>query len=378
MTDALDAARLLRDVVACPSPSGEEAAVARLLVERMQGFADEAFVDDAGNAVGVWGDGPLRVTVLGHIDTVPGMIAVREEGGELYGRGSVDAKGSFCAAVAAVAGLPAELRGRLRLRLIGAVEEEAPSSKGARYAVRAYEPPDVLVIGEPSGWDAYTLGYKGRLVARVEAARANAHSSRDEATAAEAVVDAVARVRAFVEADNAGAELAAADRAGDDTGVGTGTFRARFDALQLSLQELATENDGLTQRCGATLSFRLPPRWPPDVLQERLRALELPAGSGLSFTGSEAAVRFGRDSLVARAFRVAIRGAGGRPRSKVKTGTSDMNVVAPYWPAPTLAYGPGDSALDHTPDERLGLEEYARAVTVWRAALTELAGAAPA
>ncbi len=383
MSAGLDAVELLREAVACPSPSGQEARLARLLVERMAGFADEAFVDAAGNAVAVWGEGRTRVTVLGHIDTVPGDIAVRVEEGELFGRGAVDAKGSFCAAVAAVAGLPPELRGRLSIRLVGAVEEEAPSSKGARFAVQTYEPPDVLVIGEPSGWDAYTLGYKGRLMARLEARRPNAHSSRDDATAAEIAVEGYRRVRAFVDDDGATEALDGGSHGGSDGPAGAGAraqragpanARGRFDALQLSLQALESANDGLEQHCVATFSFRLPPRWPPDALADRLRALELPAGTTLSFGGGEAAVRAARDSSVARAFRVAIRAAGGRPRAKVKTGTSDMNVVAPHWPVPTLAYGPGDSALDHTPDERLSLAEYARAVMVWRGALAELGG----
>ena len=69
---------------------------------------------------------------------------------------------------------------------------------------------------------------------------------------------------------------------------------------------------------------------------------------------------------------MAIRGEGGTPTFKVKTGTSDMNVVAELWPVPTAAYGPGDSALDHTPGERLDLAEYDRAVAVLTAALTRL------
>jgi LysW-gamma-L-lysine carboxypeptidase len=48
-------------------------------------------------------------------------------------------------------------------------------------------------------------------------------------------------------------------------------------------------------------------------------------------------------------------------------------VVAGHWPVPTLAYGPGDSALDHTPEERLDLAEYDRAVAVLTDALTRLA-----
>jgi LysW-gamma-L-lysine carboxypeptidase len=70
--------------------------------------------------------------------------------------------------------------------------------------------------------------------------------------------------------------------------------------------------------------------------------------------------------------RRAIREQGGRPRFVHKTGTSDMNVVAPVWECPILAYGPGDSALDHTPDEHLHLDEYQQAIGVLCAALAGL------
>jgi LysW-gamma-L-lysine carboxypeptidase len=48
----------------------------------------------------------------------------------------------------------------------------------------------------------------------------------------------------------------------------------------------------------------------------------------------------------------------------VKTGTSDMNILAPVWGCPAVAYGPGDSRLDHTPDEAMDLNEYERGIEV--------------
>jgi len=48
--------------------------------------------------------------------------------------------------------------------------------------------------------------------------------------------------------------------------------------------------------------------------------------------------------------------------------------VAPAWNCPALVYGPGDSALDHTPGEKLELEEYEKAVRVLTSALKGLTG----
>src|SRR5437764_878461 len=45
----------------------------------------------------------------------------------------------------------------------------------------------------------------------------------------------------------------------------------------------------------------------------------------------------------------------------------------PVWGCPTLAYGPGDSKLDHTPDEAMDLDDFARGVDVLTSALSHLA-----
>ena len=68
-----------------------------------------------------------------------------------------------------------------------------------------------------------------------------------------------------------------------------------------------------------------------------------------------------------------IRAQGGTPGFVNKTGTSDLNIVAPAWGCPALVYGPGDSAYDHTPDEQISLDEYARAVQVLEAGLRAVA-----
>lgn len=58
-----------------------------------------------------------------------------------------------------------------------------------------------------------------------------------------------------------------------------------------------------------------------------------------------------------------------RPKLKLKTGTADLNIVAPRWAVPLAVYGPGDSGLDHTAREHIDLMEYARAIDVLREAV---------
>lgn len=332
----------LEALLRIPSLSGQEGEAAAFLVGHMAAFGWQAHVDGAGNAVGLVGAGGPLVVLLGHIDTVPGNIPVRVEGGRLYGRGAVDAKGPFATFVQAAR--RAELAGRLRCRLalVGATEEEAASSRGAHYARDRYAPA-FCVIGEPSGWDRVTLGYKGRLVAHYRLEQPAAHSAGELRAAPEAMVDFWRAVEARCAAHNAG--------------------RAKlFEQLIPSLRRVASGGDGMADWCEASVGLRLPEGVDPAALAAELSELAGPAS--LRFEGGCPAFRSPRTTPLAGAFVRAIRGQGGQPAFLHKTGTADMNVVGPAWGCPIVAYGPGDSRLDHTPDEHVEVEEYLRAIAV--------------
>jgi LysW-gamma-L-lysine carboxypeptidase len=339
---------LLSELLKIPSPSYHERAAATFLVQRMAVLGMQAQIDGAGNAVGNVGtDGPL-VVLLGHIDTVPGDIPVRIENGLLYGRGAVDAKGPFAAFVCAAA--RAAARCRCRIVLVGAVEEEAASSKGAHFVVDKYRP-DFCVIGEPSGWERVTLGYKGRLLAHYRRNQQAAHSAGAERAAPEHVAEFWQAVLVYCRGFNQGRERL-------------------FDQLIPSLRRIGSGGDGLYDWAEATVGLRLPEGVEPQELAEQLQAL---AGEGmLRFEGACPAFRSPRTTPLAGAFVRAIRASGGQPGFLHKTGTADMNVVGPAWGCPIVAYGPGDSRLDHTPNEHVAVEEYLRAIAVLEGVLVEL------
>jgi LysW-gamma-L-lysine carboxypeptidase len=118
------------------------------------------------------------------------------------------------------------------------------------------------------------------------------------------------------------------------------------------------------------VALRLPPGFPLEPFREAATAAAGPAR--LSLRGYEPAYRAEKNTPLVRAFLAAIRAEGGQPRFTVKTGTSDMNVVGPAWNCPIIAYGPGDSDLDHTPNEHIDVRELQRGVSVLTRALDAL------
>lgn len=178
---------LTQALIQADSPSGAERPAADVLIAAFEanGF-DEAYLDDAGNAVGVLEGRTPGPTVMlnGHIDTVPtgdpslwphpplsGALAE----GRVWGRGASDMKGS----VAAMTVAAAELKGRHAGRLIvsGVVQEEV-GGLGARH-LAATLPYDVVILGEPSKLQ-FKTGHRGRIEVNARFPGAIAHAARPE------------------------------------------------------------------------------------------------------------------------------------------------------------------------------------------------------
>jgi LysW-gamma-L-lysine carboxypeptidase len=343
-------AQTLIDLVGIPSPTGSEREAARWLVGRMLelGYM-EASTDESGNAVGRMGDGPNQAILLGHIDTVPGVIPVRLDGDLLYGRGTVDAKGPLAAFVDAVARVgPVE---GWSFIVVGAVDEEG-DSRGARHMLRQAYHPRFAIVGEPSRWNRITLGYKGSAWTTVTVRRPIAHSAAPEPTACEAALVAWSSIQTWAEAYNLGRDRL-------------------FDRVVPSLRRWSSDDDGLEAWARIDLGTRLPPDVEPQRWMETLQTIVDDAV--VDWAGfATPAFRGEKNTPLARAFLQAIRAAGGQPAFVLKTGTADINIVAPAWSCPAVAYGPGDSSLDHTAREHISLAEYARSVGILEGTLREL------
>ena len=174
--------------------------------------------------------------------------------------------------------------------------------------------------------------------------REQSHTASGEQTAAEAAVEAWLSVKAFTDEFNTDKQRA-------------------FDKILPTLRGMESGQDGFEQWARLNIGVPLPVDVNPDAWYAKLEGIIQQAdiervGYPVPAWESE------KNTGLVRAFLNGIRSEGGQPRFVYKTGTADLNVVAPVWRCPVVVYGPGDSALDHTPNEHISLEEYARAVRV--------------
>jgi LysW-gamma-L-lysine carboxypeptidase len=212
--------------------------------------------------------------------------------------------------------------------------------------------PDFAIIGEPNQWDRLALGYKGNAWANVTVKRAQTHTASGEQTAADAAVESWLRIKKYVDSFNA-------------------EKRKFFDQLLLTLSGMESESNDFEQWARLKVGVRLPADVSPQDWYEKLT--EIAEGATVEPIGfAIPAWVCEKNTKLVRAFLKGIRSQGAEPRFVYKTGTADLNIVAPVWKCPTVVYGPGDSALDHTPNEHISFSEYANAVHVLRVVLCNL------
>ena len=325
------------------SPSGREEAAVLEFVRVAQELGYSARVDATGNGAASRGKGRPVILFLGHIDTVEGRLSVHRARGRLYGRGSVDAKGSLATALWA----GRALAGPGEYRVVAAVGEET-DSRGARALLRQRRP-DAVIAGEPSGWDGVTVGYKGELQLVASFRGRRTHFSSPVPTAMDVALEWIGAVKSYVRA-----------RAGESP----------FRSLTMKVVGLESVRDGDAETARATLDFRLPPgRTAGGVLHELPTDPHRPS---LTVRIRVDPVEVDRTNPVVRSLVEGIRAAGGRPTLWRKGGTSDLNLAVRAWGIPGAAYGPGDPHLDHTARESVSAAELARSVRVLRTALERL------
>lgn len=324
---------LLSRLVAIPSPSGREENACAYLAGVLPSLGwDAARIDGAGSVVASRGTGEKELLLMGHIDTVPGGPEHRADGDLLWGRGTVDAKGPLCAF--AISGGLVTVADGWKITLIAATGEEA-DSRGALHRMPMHAPA-ACIVGEPSGADGVTIGYRGSLRITLSASDGGAHRSGD-AGPITSVLRTAADILDLVDCeDSADAPI----------------IRRPSGAVV----SMKGEEEG--RRLGrADLDIRLPEGSDPQWWISSIQKLAERRGVPVFVSAVTPAHMVDKNNAAARALRLSIRKNNKTPRLLAKGGTADFNLAA-AWNCPLAAYGPGDSKLDHTSEEHISLAEY--------------------
>jgi len=354
---------LLTRMVKIYSPSGNEEEISLFLADEMEKLGFKVHRDEVGNVIGEIGEGSPVVLLCGHMDTVEGEIPVRVEDGQLYGRGSVDAKGPLAAMIVAASSfVKGGFRGKILV--VGVVDEEG-TGKGIQHFVEEGIQPDYAIFGEPSGLEKVVFGYKGILTVKVIVETPSGHS------AAPWLFDnAIEKAMDFWKQIN---RLHLREE----------KLKSRFYSITSCLTGIKGGNTSasfIPSHCEILVQMRIPPQLTPEqVFEEVKRKIDRYKSTNPKVTVAVETVDIAkafeadRRSVIVRALAWGIRKTTLNYASfSRKTGTGDMNVLGNALKIPVVTYGPGDSTLDHTPNEHIDIQEYLDSIEVLKKTLKKL------
>lgn len=346
-----DALELLKRLVAFPSLSHEEEAIADFveMLAREAGLS----VRRTDNNVWFWiGEGERTLLLNSHLDVVPPSdghpfdpFTPVEHEGRLYGRGSVDAKASGASMTTALLQLHADgyvpPNGRVMVALT-ACEETGGGYNGLETILSLLPPVSAALVGEPTELQP-CVAQKGLLILKATASGTSAHAARAHL------------------ADNA------IERAARDVARVAAMRFERVDPFLGAPTAVVTVIDGGTvhnmvpDSCRFTIDVRSTPAFTHPELVELFReSLEsdihvhsdriVPVGTEIDHPIVRACLA-GRDD--AEPF--------GSPTASDWIFLQDV---------PTVKIGPGDSKLSHTAQESIPVDDVRRAADVYRNIIT--------
>jgi putative selenium metabolism hydrolase len=381
----------LQEIVRLESTPGREEAVVGRIVDEMRRLGyDDAYVDEAGNAVGRVGHGSPVLLIDSHIDTIPmhspgqwthdpraGTIA----DGRIWGLGTCDMKGSAAASVYGVAQFAAGGTLTGTIYVVCSIAEEMMEGAALRTTVEACAP-DVVVIGEPTDLRVCN-GQRGRAKIEADVLGRACHAGHptvglNAAERAAEVISAVARlphpthpelgVRSITCIDVHSEPYPSVSTVPDRCRV---RFDARFgpDDTAETLTEIVAAQarvwDALEERPG---------------LDVRLYTAEFQTYTGRRYTVPEFAPAWytDPDSTLVRTALEAVGHAAIEPRLATYRFCTNGSLTAGTLGIPTIGFGVGREEDAHTVDESIELAKFDLAVAGFRSLAAELTARSPA
>ncbi|HZC28351.1 MAG TPA: M20/M25/M40 family metallo-hydrolase, partial [Gaiellaceae bacterium] len=307
-------------------------------------------VDELGNVVGYFGDGPPRLMYNGHLDHVPpaGMddpYGAQIVDGHLRGRGSLDMKASLAAAAFAAALVDAPLRSSYVFT--ADVREEVDGPEGIAALLASGLRADFGVSGEATSLDI-ALGHRGKVQLDVTILGRSSHAASP--CDGENAVYAAAPFLAALERE---AERLPSDRLLGDA--------------SLTVTGISSNPTGDVAVVPSSCTIRIDRRYIRDETPDSCRAaIEDLVARVAAENGARATVELvnvyplmitePNSPIVAAATAAVEEATGRRPALKAwrfGVNATWMNAAG----IPSVGLGPGEEHLAHTPDERVPIGE---------------------
>ena len=245
----------------------------------------------------------------------------------------------------------------------GVVEEEA-SSLGIKNLIKKGISANYAIFGEPSGVDNITIGYKGSLNLKIHCETKSGHSSAPWLfeNAIEKAYELWELIKNFHHPEE--------------------NLESRFYSLTYCLIRICGGNSvNITpSNCEFIVNIRIPPQFTSAQVFDSIKKIvntfkkrNKDTRVNISLEGEVNPFETDKNSILVRSFSWAIRKIR---KSRVtllkKTGTADINELSLSIKKPMIAYGPGNSHLDHTPNEHVIIDDYLDSISIYREAVIRL------
>jgi acetylornithine deacetylase len=333
----MDPAELLEALVAIPSVSGSEGAIAGHVAGLLgaEGFQVHRQDDNLWFELGAASGATRRLLLVSHLDTVPACAGWNHDahrpwwaGDHLFGLGANDAKGCVAALILAALALKDQAAELGAQAVFAFVSGEEVGGKGIQALLPALGKLDAAVVGEPTGLTVCTA-QRGMLILRCIARGEAAHVAH--AHLGENAVHKAARDIARIDALRFEPHLLLGESRAQVTMVSGGRAQNQVpDACEFFIDVRSTPN---LDHAAITAQIRAELESEVEVFSDRYRAVATP--------GTEMVVQ------------AALAAAG----TKGGTGSSTTSDWAYLSHLPAVKAGPGDTFRSHRPDEWLSLSE---------------------
>lgn len=361
--------------------SDEEGSYAKLILSQMQKLNfDRAYIDTAGNVVGLVGTGPRILQFDSHMDTV--QVNDPEDwvsppfdadilDGAVYGRGSVDMKGALSASLyaAALAKCSGLLKGKTVCITCSVCEEYCDGVCLEHFYRESGIRPDCCVICEPSG-NRIALGHTGKVQARIRTHGVSAHGSAPEkgVNAVYEMAEIITRVEALNarlhDAPNGGTVVLS------DISCVSASLNAVPSECEIYLDRRLRLGESVAQVKGELDALVAGKRadWAPGTLHRTSWT-----GAQLVYEPTHEPWKIDVHHTLTAACRAAYEVAFKKPVDRYDFWDFGTNAVVPVsMGIPTIGFGPGEYKLAHMTNEHCAVRDVADACRFYTCLMAQL------